>query len=153
MRIFTNGRGWRVMFLLWLFAGALALAIFGFVYGLISGNEGGLWVGAMLAHIMALFLGGLEFYARRYAIALDATGDQVTVHARSLTGKHVMTGTADIGPLRRLASPEFLFEDSGISPDTQHFSIKLMPANKTYIVDITGDAAMREHIAAAVAKG
>lgn len=152
MRVFTNGRAWRVMFLLWVFAGALAWALFGVVYGLLTGNEGSLWVGAILAPIIAVFLGGMEFYARRYATAIDATDDQVTIHTRSLSGRRSHSGTADVGPLRHLASPNFMFDDSGIGPDTQHFSIKLMPANKTYIVDITGDAAMREHIASALAK-
>ncbi len=145
MRIFTNTRAWRVQFILWLFAALTILFTVMALYGLATGDDGNTAVGGILTPIMLIFTGGMEFYARRYATSIDGVDKAITVTTRSLTGVHIHHGSTDLGPLRNLMT--LSFAESGVqSTNTSHFTLKLQPANKNYIIDVTSDPELADRL-------
>ena len=145
MRIFTNTRTWRVQFILWLFAALTILFAVMALYGLATGDEGNAAVGGILTPIMLVSTGGMELYARRYVTSIDSVDKAITLTTRSLTGVHVHHGAADLGPLRNLMT--LSFAESGVqSTNTSHFTLKLQPANKNYIVDVTSDPKLADRL-------
>jgi len=150
VRIFENRRSWRVQFLLWMFALVTAGFALMALHGFVTGHEGNMIVGAILAPIGLIAALGMEFYARRYVTLIDYADGKARVATRSLTGLHVNEGAADIGPLRKLLGISIAGEAVVSAVETQHFMLKLTPPGKSFIVDVTADPQIRERIAQAL---
>lgn len=139
-----------MQFLLWLFALVTAGFAVMALHGLVTGHEGNLIVGSVLAPIGLVAVLGMEFYALRYVTLIDYANGKARVTTRSLTGAHVHEGAADIGPLRKLLGITVAGEAAVSAVETQHFMLKLTPPGKTFIVDVTADPQIRRRIAHAL---
>ncbi|MBI3435397.1 MAG: hypothetical protein HY056_10020 [Proteobacteria bacterium] len=134
MAIFTNTRAWRVAVLLWGF-GALAIlgALIG-LYGWLGGGAQAAEAGTILTPIMVIVAGGMEFYARRYVIAIErGDGSESVLVTRSLTGTHRAHGRISLGALQR-------DQGSGgrVSYDNSYRILTLQPSGRKYVIDLTG---------------